>query len=130
MIRYNYRDEKGSIGKIARPVAGVILEKDGLQVGASMYINSGADLTMVPLRFGRAIGLRQEPSDIIRELRGISGSSIPFILKEIILILNGEKLRVRIAWALVEEVPLLLGGVDVFEHFQIIFDERKGRIVF
>jgi hypothetical protein len=51
-------------------------------------------------------------------------------LKEIILILNGEKLPARIAWALVEEVPLLLGRVDVFEHFQIIFDERKGRIDF
>jgi len=130
MIRYRYRRERGSLGKIARPVANVILENDGLQVETSMYIDSGADVTMIPLRFGRALGLKQTASDIIRELRGISGSGIPYLLKEIVLILNGEKLTARIAWTLVEEVPLLLGRVDVFNQFQIIFDERKGWVDF
>jgi len=50
MIRYHYRDEWGSLGKIARPVANVILENDGLQVGTSMYVDSGADLTMIPFQ--------------------------------------------------------------------------------
>lgn len=130
MIRYRYRLEQGSLGKIARPVANVILENDDFQVETSMYIDSGADLTMIPLRFGRAIGLRQFSSDIIRELRGITGSGIPYLLKEVTLILNGEALKVRIAWALVEEVPLLLGRVDVFNQFRIAFDERKGWVDF
>lgn len=130
MIRYRYRKEQGSLGKIARPVANVILENNDLRVETSMYIDSGADLTMIPLRFGRALGLKQASSDIIRELRGISGSGIPYLLKEIVLILNGETLTVRVAWALVEEVPLLLGRVDVFNQFQIIFDEQKGYVDF
>jgi hypothetical protein len=130
MIRYHYREESGSLGKIARPVANVILENNGFGVGTSMYIDSGADLTMIPLRFGRALGLRQEPSDIIRELRGISGGGIPYVMKEIILILDGTRLAARIAWALVEEVPLLLGRVDVFNQFQITFKEREGWIDF
>lgn len=130
MIRFRYRKERGSLGKIARPVANVILENDGLQVETSMYIDSGADVTMIPLRFGKALGLKQTSSDTIRELRGISGSGIPYILKEIILILNGEKLAARVAWAFVEEVPLLLGRLDIFNQFQIIFDERKGWIDF
>jgi len=40
MIRYKYEEEWGSIGKIMRPVANVILENEGLQVGTSMYIDS------------------------------------------------------------------------------------------
>jgi predicted aspartyl protease len=111
-------------------VANLILENDGLQVETSMYIDSGADVTMIPLRFGRALGLKQTSSDTILELRGISGSGIPYLLKEIVITLNGEKLRARIAWAFVEEVPLLLGRMDVFNHFQIIFDERKGWVDF
>jgi len=130
MIRYRYRQERGVLGKIPRPVADVILENDDLQVEASLYIDSGADITMLPLRFGRALGLKQTASDIIREVRGISGSGIPYLLKEIVLILNGEKLTVRIAWALLEEVPLLLGRLDIFNRFQILFDERKGWVDF
>jgi hypothetical protein len=130
MIRYHYRRERGSLGKIARPVANVILENNGSQVETSMYIDSGADLTMIPLRFGRAIGLKQSSSDAIRQIRGISGSGIPYLLKKIVLVLNGEKLKARIAWALVEEVPLLLGRMDIFNQFQIIFDERKEWVDF
>jgi hypothetical protein len=81
MIRYRYRQEQGSLDKIARPVADVILENNDLQVETSMYIDSGADVTMIPLRFGRALGLKQTSSDIIRELRGISGSGIPYLTK-------------------------------------------------
>lgn len=87
MIRYRYRREQGAPGKIARPVANVILDNNDLRVETSMYIDSGADLTMIPLRFGRALGLKQVSSDIIRELRGISGSGIPDLLKEIVLTL-------------------------------------------
>ena len=76
------------------------------------------------------MGLKQTSSDVIRELRGISGSGIPYLLKKVVLILNGEKLTARIAWAFVKEVPLLLGRVDVFNKFQIIFDERKGWVEF
>jgi len=61
---------------------------------------------MIPFRFGRALGFRQEEGNTIRELKGISGAGIPYILREVNLILNGERLRVRVAWALVEEVPI------------------------
>jgi len=50
MIRHRFRGEKSSLGKVLRPVAGVILEKDGFRVGMPMYIDSGADVSMIPLR--------------------------------------------------------------------------------
>lgn len=130
MIRYKFREEKSAFGKILRPVADVILERDGLKIEIPMYIDSGADISMIPLRFGRALGLRQESSDVIHELRGISGTGIPYVLKNVTFLLNGKRLAVRIAWALVEEVPILLGRMDIFNHFHIIFDEKKGRIDF
>jgi hypothetical protein len=99
MIRHEFREEKSSFGNVLRPVAEVILEKDGFRVGMPMYIDSGADVSMIPLRFGRALGFKQEKEDTIQEIKGVSGAGIPYVLKEITLVLNGKRLKIRIAWA-------------------------------
>jgi len=46
------------------------------------------------------------------------------------LILNDHRLKVRVARALVEEVPILMGGMDIFDRFRIICDEKNGWIDF
>lgn len=130
MIRHKFRQERSSLGKIYRPVAEVLLEKDDFRVAIPMYIDSGADVSMIPLRFGRALGFKQEKGDMIQEIKGISGAGIPYILKEVILIMNSERLKIKIAWALAEEVPMLMGRLDIFNKFRVIFDERKGWIDF
>ncbi len=130
MIRYNFREEKSSLGKVFRPVAEVILENDGLEVGIPMYIDSRADVSMIPFRFGKALGFKQKDGDVIREIQGIAGVRIPYILKEVTLVLNGKKFKIRIAWALVEKVQMLIGRMDIFDKFKITFDEKKGWIDF
>jgi len=47
------------LGRILRPVAEVVLEKDGFSVNIPMYIDSGADISLIPFRFGRALGFKQ-----------------------------------------------------------------------
>ncbi len=130
MIRHKFREEKGSLGKVLPPIAEIVLENNGFSVGMPMYIDSGADVSMIPLHFGRALGFKQKEKDTIQEIKGVSGVSIPYILKEVTLILNDKVLKIRIAWALVEEVPMLMGRMDIFDKFRIIFDERKGWIDF
>lgn len=44
--------------------------------------------------------------------------------------LAGEKIEIRIAWALVDTVPLILGRIDIFEKFHIEFREDKGVVIF
>lgn len=130
MIRYKFKKEKGSLGIILRPVADVILEHGDIKVEIPMYIDSGADISMIPYRFGKALGFNREDKDNIQEVKGISGAGIPYSIKEVNLILNSRKLKVRIAWALVEEVPMLMGRMDIFDKFRIIFDEKKGWVDF
>jgi hypothetical protein len=43
--------------------------------------------------------------------------------------LNGKRLKVGIAWALVEEVPMLMGRMDIFNKFQVIFDGRSAGLI-
>jgi hypothetical protein len=59
MIRYRFKEEGGSFGNVLRPVAEVILENGNLRVGIPMYIDSGADISMIPLKFGISLGFKQ-----------------------------------------------------------------------
>jgi len=131
MIKFRYRKEASIItGTVLRPVADVILEYGHRKVEAAMYIDSGADITMVSLELGKALGLKQSPKDEILEIKGVSGSGVPYILKSVNIFLNGKKLKIRLAWALIEEDPLLLGRMDIFDKFKILFNERRSLITF
>ncbi len=131
MIEFRYRKEASVItGEVLRPVGDVILESGKSKVEAAMYIDSGADITMISLGLGKALGFKQLPTDEIREIKGVSGGGVPYLLKNVHITLNGKKLKIRIAWALIEEVPLLLGRLDIFPKFKITFDEAQESILF
>ncbi len=130
MIAFKYRKEKNSSGSIVfRPVADLILKTDFNSIEASMYIDSGADISLIPLSVGLALGLTQKPSEI-REMKGVAKEPIPFVQKELKLTFQNITIDVRVAWALIEEVPLLLGRLDVFTKFKIVFDELEKKILF
>jgi hypothetical protein len=131
MTKYHYREEPSSItGTVFRPIADIVLEANENRIEAALYIDSGADVTMIPFRFGKALGFIQESGDEILEIKGVSGAGVPYLLKTATLILNGKRLPIRLAWALIEEVPLLLGRLDIFRNFKITFDEKLGVITF
>lgn len=111
-------------------MADVVLETNGQKVEVFMCIDSGADITMIPLRLGRALGFKQDPSDKILEIKGVSGGGVPYVLRNVNLFLNGKQLNIRLAWALIEEVPLLLGRMDIFQKFKITFDEKQEVVTF
>ena len=59
MIKFHYREEPSIItGTVLRPVADVILKANNITVEAAMYIDSGADITLIPLGLGKALGFR------------------------------------------------------------------------
>lgn len=131
MIKFRYKKEVSTItGEVLRPVADVVLESGSCQVETAMYIDSGADITMLSLELGKALGLKHLPTDEIREIKGVSGGGVPYILKDANIILNDKRLKIRLAWALTEEVPLLLGRMDIFPKFKITFDEKQELITF
>lgn len=59
MITFHYRKESSIItGAILRPVADVVLQLGKRKVEIAMYIDSGADITMISLELGKALGLK------------------------------------------------------------------------
>jgi hypothetical protein len=128
---FPYRGEpSAAVGIILRPVASVLLSTSAATLEVAMYIDSGADMTLIPFRLGRALGFRQRPSDRIVELSGIGGAGVPYAVRRARMRIGDISLKIRLAWALIEEVPPLLGRLDIFPRFRIIFDERRLRVTF
>ena len=131
MIVFRYKKEslEGEEKFILRPVADVYIEdKTGQWIQFHPYIDSGADVTMVPLSLGRLLGLRAD-EEKVEEIGGIRGS-VPVIYVRKRMKICSEMMLGKIAWALIEEVPPLLGRTDVFDRFEVIFKQRQKLVEF
>ncbi len=93
------------------------------------YIDSGADITLIPLTFGRLPGPELKKEEI-KHLRGIGGVGVSVVIKKVDTRVSGTEFPVRVAWALEEDLPPLLGRVDIFDRFTITFDQRKEIVMF
>lgn len=131
MIVFRYKQEPSRIpGKlISRPVAEIYLKsKSGSWIKLNPYIDSGADVSLIPLSLGNLLGLSVDEKKI-EQIGGIRGS-VPVIYFQCPLKIGDVQFSTQIAWALIEEVPPLLGRADVFDKFNIQFKQKEGLIIF
>lgn len=131
MIVFKYKQEpsktKGEL--IERPVADLFLKsKSGGWIEFHPYIDSGADVTLIPLSLGKLIGLTLDENKV-EQIGGIRGS-VPVTYHKIQAKIGGVELLIQIAWALIEEVPPLLGRESIFDYFHITFKQSQGIIIF
>lgn len=131
MIVFKYRKEEGTTDSIVyRPVADVEFKsKNNEWIELHPYIDSGADVTLFPLSFGRLLGLEID-EDEIKELKGVGGDTIAVVFKTIPIQIGKYEFDVRVAWCLKEEVPALLGRKDIFDYFHIQFKQDEKVIEF
>lgn len=131
MIIFKYKREPSRIKDqfILRPVADIYLQsKSGKWIQFNPYIDSGADVTLIPLSLGKLIGLSIDEKKI-EQIGGLSGS-VPVIYFKHEIKIGGIQFPIQIAWALIEEVPPLLGRADVFDRFDVLFKQKEGLIIF
>ncbi len=131
MIEFEFKEETSHLfGTVLRPVADIFLrDAQGNKIITFFYIDSGADMTLLPKQLGELLGFTINNEKIIN-IGGIGNQKIPAILKKINLIFGDKSCEVTVAWALIEEVPPLLGRKDIFDKFNIVFDQRKRKILF
>ena len=70
MIKFHYRKEVSIISDtVLRPIAEVTLEYNNQRIKIAMYIDSGADITIILLERGKTLGFKQNPEDEILEIK-------------------------------------------------------------
>ena len=123
------REESGIFGKVLRPVARITLINGEIKIPQLFYIDSGADITLIPRSVGEILGLEIKDPKEIKEIKGVGERRIPIVIREIKIKIGDKIFDSRIAWSLIEEVPLLLGRLDVFGLFDILF-QKERKIIF
>lgn len=83
---------------------------------------------MIPLSFGKLLGLSTNKSEI-NQIGGIRGS-VPVIYRKLSMKIGDYQMNVNVAWALIEEVPPLLGRTDIFDKYEITFRQSQRIVEF
>jgi len=125
-IEFDFKEEQSKIfGKVMRPVARIILVNNEIEVPEHVYVDSGADVTLISKSVGDILGFKITDEDRIVEIKGICEGGIPIIIKNLKIRIDEKLIDADVAWSLIEEVPLLLGRKDIFKLFDICFCHDK-----
>jgi hypothetical protein len=130
LASFSYRREFSPVlGEVLRPVASVELKAlRGHWFPASMYIDSGADMTLIPSDFGKLLGM--DLSKNRSTLVGVTGSPMKVSLQSTHIKIGASVQDAKVAVALRNDVPYLLGRDGVFKAFRITFEEIKALTTF
>lgn len=132
MIVFKYKAEFLGPGKgsIRRPVADVSLQTTSRQwIEFHPYIDSGADITTIPLSLGKLLGFRLGNA-AVEHIGGIRGSVPVVYVNRTMIKLGDDDFPIHLAWALIEDVPPLLGRTDVFDRYDVTFRQKEDVILF
>ena len=124
-VELHYRKEQSTLfGSIWRPVAEVLLEGPDGRFVDLFYIDSGADITLISDEVGEILGLKRPDTRLI-ELAGVGGQSISVHKVKLPLTIGDHTFRSGVAWAIRNDVPLLLGRTGIFDQFKVEFDQKS-----
>jgi len=131
MITFKYREEPlgKKSGSILRPVADVFLKsKSGVWIEYHPYIDSGADVSLIPLSLGKLLGFHLNESRV-EQIGGIRGN-VPIVSVQVPMKIGSDEFIADAAWALVENIPPLLGRTTVFDIYKVTFEQSRQQILF
>jgi len=129
MIEFPFEERHSEkFGRILTPTVPVTLIGPKQSVNVFMLLDSGADISFIPYSVGETIGLEADIANR-REVQGIGEGSVPYILSQVGLKIGDTEISPRIGWSLIEEVPFILGRLDVFRNFSIEFREFENKIL-
>lgn len=127
---FPYRPERGRGGAtVYRPVAEATLTgPSGRPLTQYFYVDSGADHTLIPYKIGQLLGCIPSAGEV-HEVHGVNGI-VGVIYVTLAVRIGGTAFDARVAWAQLENVPLLLGRADVFDRFEIRFRQARQEVIF
>ena len=116
-------------GKFWIPTAKVELISEERKYFCEMLVDSGADITLIRKSLGKFLGFSFDGKKI-QEIRGIGAGTIPYVIEKIEIKIGEYKFETRIGISMVENIPLILGRLDVFNNFDIEFKQKTGITIF
>ncbi len=126
MIDFAWRDELSeSFGRVKRPVAEVFIKDiKGDWRAITMYVDSGADASVLNRSFGELFGHNVKKGQRIR-MKGFGEEEIIAYVHAMELKIGKHEVKAKVVIAENDKVPNVLGRKDIFNIFEIQFKNLK-----
>ena len=92
-------------------------------------VDSGADSSLLPFSMMKLLGVKKNECKATKTF-GIEGSGVTTFDSIMNIRLNKKKLAIRCSISARDDVPFILGRLDLFYHYSIIFDNKFHKIIF
>jgi predicted aspartyl protease len=103
---------------------------NGSHFELDMLVDSGADITFIPKAIGEQLGLTRSRHETTFTAYGV-GSEVSYLVREMPIKIDDTELTIRLLWGQDEGVAdILLGRLDVFDHFDVFFSQKNRTVKF
>ena len=128
MPSFNWKEVPStSFGATSIPVAGVrFKDVSGSWKALELVVDSGALVSLVKRSFGDLLGLKLSEGEPI-ELAGIKkGAKVHAYVHRLPIKIGSVEMSARVAFGKDDQVPNLLGRLDLFPRFDILLSQADG----
>lgn len=107
------------------------LQIEDVKKHIAMPVDSGADISLIPLWLGKELGFQLTKGEIIENATGVGGS-VKYVIRRLDYGIDGNLIKnVPTAWVLDEDCDdIILGREVIFDAFDIEFKQADETIVF
>ena len=124
---YQFRSFDGQ--RVPYPVVTIFLETIRGKRAFSFIMDTGADNLTLPKYMITLLGVKKE-SLLESQSQGIGKELVKTWESKIFINFCGKRLEVHSSFTDNNKTPLLLGKEDIFDKFNIMFDNHKNQTIF
>lgn len=126
---FPYQYKRIDFGRIFNPLILLPVKASWGWQNVWFLVDSGADTVVIPIDLAGKLGLSMN-SSIKTKLYGIGKQAIYASPGEITLNIGSKEIVARSYFVHSKDSVLLLGRLDIFEKFSIVFDKTKQVVIF
>ena len=126
-LTFPYQYKQIDYGKIINPLTYISVKASWGWQPLWFLLDSGADTTLLTVPLAISLGLDFDKTKKTH-LYGIGEKSVVAYPGKVVLKLSETELNVRCHFIDAKESTLLLGRLDIFDKFNILFNTRRGQI--
>ncbi len=113
-----------------QPDYSITLSTKNFSEKLSMLVDSGADISIIPLWTGLDLGLKVAEGELIEKAEGVNGF-VEYVLRNLNFEIDGHKFMAPVGWVQTDFVEdILLGREVVFDIFDVEFKQIDEQIIF
>ena len=121
--------KSSDLGTIPEPIVPIeILTKYGFQ-RFDFLVDTGADCSMMPKSMAKIIGMELKELSTMH-FGGIEGKTVETFIARMTIKITKKPIQVTCALSSNDQCPFILGRKDIFNRFDILFDNKNDKIVF